>query len=85
LEFFLQISIKDLSTKFHDNASSGSGYDACGQNNGQKQRQTDVRTDVQKLIVSLRLNANASKNGQSIVPNSPPVPLAKLLSRVLNS
>ena len=60
----LQISIKVLGIKFHDNPSSGSCSDACVQKNRQKQRQTDGRTDVKKLIVSLRINANALKTAR---------------------
>ena len=52
-EVSLQFSIKVLSTKFHDNLSSGSRSDACVQTNRQKQRQTDGWTEMRKLIVAV--------------------------------
>ena len=81
----IQISITVLGIKFHDNPSSGGRSDAWKQKNRQKEKHTDGRTDVKKLIVSLRLYANVPKNGHNIVPNSQPVPLAKLLTMVWNS
>ena len=53
LEFSRQISEKYSNIKFHENPSSGSRVDPCGQ--------TDERTDMTKLLVAFSNFANSPK------------------------
>jgi len=60
LEISRPIFEKYSKIKFRENPSSGSRVVPCGQ--------TDIRTDMAKLIVAFRNFANASNSTQAIGP-----------------
>jgi hypothetical protein len=66
LDFSRQIFEKSSNMKFYEKMASGNRIVPCGQTDEEKNRQTDRRTDMMKLIVAFRKFANAP-NKQAII------------------